>query len=56
MSLSTGLTALFIGAFLTVVGMYAWAWSTGQIALFTGLGLVVAGVSISFVSVGRRRR
>jgi hypothetical protein len=56
MSFGTGLTALFIGAFLMIVGTYAWAWSTGQIALFAGLGLVVAGVSISFASAGRRRR
>lgn len=56
MSLSTGLTALFIGAFLMIVGMYAWAWGTGKIALFTGLGLVMAGVSISFMRAGRRRR
>jgi NADH:ubiquinone oxidoreductase subunit K len=56
MSLSTGLTALFVGALLIIVGMYAWAWNSGQIALFTGVGLFVAGVSISFVSVGRRRR
>jgi NADH:ubiquinone oxidoreductase subunit K len=56
MSLSTGLAALFIGVFLIFVGMYGYAWRTGQIALFAGLGLVVAGVSISFLSAGRRRR
>jgi len=56
MSLTTGLTTLFIGAFLLLMGMYLWASGTGQALFFVGLSLALAGICISVLRAGRQRR
>jgi len=56
MSVGTGLAALFVGAFLMIVGMYAWASNGGQVAFFAGLSLAMSGAAIAFRQAGRRRR
>jgi hypothetical protein len=55
MSLGTGLTALLIGMFVLVIGMYAWASVAGTFAFFTGFALAIAGAAIMFAQARHRR-
>ena len=56
MTLSTGLTALFVGMFLLIIGMYSWASVAGTFAFFIGFALAIAGAAISFTRGKGRSR
>ena len=56
MTVGTGLTAMLVGMFLIIVGMYAWASVVGVLAFFCGFALAMAGVAVSFAAAGRRSR
>jgi hypothetical protein len=57
MSLGSGLTALLIGMFVLVIGMYAWASVAGTFAFFIGFALAIGGAAIMFAQArhGRAR-
>jgi hypothetical protein len=56
MTLGTGLTALFVGMFLLIIGMYTWASFVGAFVFFVGFALAMGGAAVSFSTAGRRRR
>lgn len=57
MSLGGGLTALLVGMFILIIGMYAWESVAGTFAFFTGFALAIAGAAIMFAQArhGRAR-
>jgi hypothetical protein len=54
-SLGTGLAVILLGAFLMIVGMYAWTSTPGQFSFFVGVIMAVTGICISFLRAGQRR-
>jgi hypothetical protein len=43
MTQSAALTALFVGMFILIIGMYSWASTAGTFAFFIGFALAAAG-------------
>jgi membrane protein implicated in regulation of membrane protease activity len=56
MTLGTGLTALFVGMFLLIIGMYSWASPVGTFTFFIGFALAIAGAATAFARARRRSR
>jgi ABC-type nickel/cobalt efflux system permease component RcnA len=55
MSLGSGLTALLIGMFILIIGMYTWASVAGTFAFFIGFALAIAGAAVLFAQARHRR-
>lgn len=55
MSLASGLTALLIGMFILIIGMYAWESVAGTFAFFTGFALAIAGAAVTIAQAKHKR-